>query len=145
MVIRPAAIGDIEALTDLALRSKAWWGYDETFIEKCRDELTVTPERVAAEDMRVAEVDGTIVGFVSVVDGSLEDLFVEPEHIGAGTGSALFEVAKAITRDDGLRTLRIEADPHAAAWYRSKGAIDVGEIPSGSIPGRMLPLLELRL
>ena len=145
MVIRPAAIGDIDALTDLALRSKAWWGYDETFIEKCRDELTVTSQRIAAEDMRVAEVDGAIVGFISVMDGSLEDLFVEPAHIGAGTGSALFEVAKTITRGDGHRTLRIEADPHAAAWYRSKGAVDIGEIPSGSIPGRMLPLLELRL
>lgn len=145
MVIRPAAIGDIDALTDLALRSKAWWGYDETFIEKCRDELTLTTERIAVEDIRVAEMDGVIIGFVSVMDGSLEDLFVEPDRIGAGTGSALFEVAKTITRDDGHRTLRIEADPNAARWYRSKGAIDIGEIPSGSIPGRMLPLLELRL
>jgi GNAT superfamily N-acetyltransferase len=79
------------------------------------------------------------------MDGSLEDLFVEPAHIGSGTGSALFEVAKRLTRDDGYRTLRIEADPNAAQWYRDRGAIDIGEVPSGSIPGRLLPLLELRL
>jgi SAM-dependent methyltransferase len=39
--------------------------------------------------------------------------------------------------------LTIDADPHAEAFYVAMGAARVGESPSGSIPGRMLPRLEL--
>jgi hypothetical protein len=41
--------------------------------------------------------------------------------------------------------MRIEADPHAEAFYLGRGARCVGTAPSGSIPGRMLPLLEIDL
>ena len=41
--------------------------------------------------------------------------------------------------------MTIEADPDAAPFYRRIGARDVGTAPSGSIPGRELPLLELVL
>ena len=93
MVIRPATVDDIEALTDLSLRSKAWWGYDETFIEKCRDELTMTVDRIAAEDVRVAEVDDGIVGYVSVMDGSLEDLHAEAAYVFYGLSPNLGPIA----------------------------------------------------
>jgi len=141
--LRAAWAEDAGRLTELALRSKAHWGYDEAFIEACRAELTITAERIDAETMVVAEADGRVVGFMAVAGGSLEDLFTEPEHIGTGVGSALLAAAVDATRDLGLDTLRIEADPNAADWYRSKGAVDIGTVPSGSIPGRRLPLLAL--
>ena len=35
--LRPACLSDIPALIELAVRSKAWWGYDEAFHERvCR-------------------------------------------------------------------------------------------------------------
>ncbi|MEX1286379.1 MAG: GNAT family N-acetyltransferase, partial [Acidimicrobiia bacterium] len=142
MRLRPARPADANALTDLALRSKAHWGYDAAFIEACRAELTITPERIADEAMVVAEVDGRIVGFVAVKGDSLEDLFAEPDAIGTGIGSALLAAAVDIARSNGVSELVIEADPHAVDWYRARGAIDTGTtVPSGSIPGRSLPLL----
>jgi hypothetical protein len=39
----------------------------------------------------------------------------------------------------------VDADPYAAAFYRRCGAIDVGLVPSGSIPGRFLPRLRFLL
>ena len=143
MQLRAAQPGDADHLTGLALRSKAHWGYDEAFIEACRAELTITPERIAAETIVVAEVEGDVVGFMAVVDGSLEDLFTEPAHIGTGVGSALLAAAVEAAAGDGYDSLSIEADPNAADWYRAKGAIDVGTVASGSIPGRILPLLAL--
>jgi hypothetical protein len=38
-IIRPAQADEVEALTALALRSKAHWGYDDAFMEACRAEL----------------------------------------------------------------------------------------------------------
>ena len=46
--IRPAEQAEIDALTAICHRSKAHWGYDRDFMEKCRDALTVQPERVEA-------------------------------------------------------------------------------------------------
>lgn len=143
MHLRPARPDDAEALTALALRSKAHWGYDAAFIEACRAELTVTPARIGSERMVVAEDDGRVVGFVAVAGDSLEDLFADPDHIGTGIGSALLGAAIEIVRGAGHVALSIEADPHAADWYRSKGAVDVGTVPSGSVPGRRLPHLRL--
>jgi hypothetical protein len=45
----------------------------------------------------------------------------------------------------GFTALRIDADPHAEGFYRAMGAVRVGETPSSSIPGRMLPLMTVRL
>ena len=53
--------------------------------------------------------------------------------------------AIATARASGARTLRIEADPYAEPFYQAMGAMRIGETPSGSIPGRMLPLLHLTL
>lgn len=36
-------------------------------------------------------------------------------------------------------------DPDAVPFYEAMGARHAGAVPSGSIPGRMLPLMELRL
>lgn len=147
--IRDAAADDLALLSELALRSKGHWGYDETFLEACRAELTVTPQRLRRERVRVAEDGGEVLGFASVAfDGStaeLMDLFVDPPHIGEGVGTALFEDAAALAVAGGAGTLRIEADPFAEEWYAARGAVRVGSAPSGSIPGRSLPVLELEL
>jgi len=38
LVLRPAVRAEADALSQLGLRSKAYWGYDEAFIEACRAE-----------------------------------------------------------------------------------------------------------
>lgn len=150
VTLRPAAEADIAALAELALRSKGYWGYDDAFLEACRKELTLTAPRLAAERVRVAERGGRAAGYSSLAlhpphDAELMDLFVDPDHIGGGVGRTLWDDLIGHARSAGARQLRIEADPHAAAWYRRRGARPVGEVPSGSIPGRMLPLLLLEL
>jgi hypothetical protein len=45
----------------------------------------------------------------------------------------------------GYTWLRIEADPNAVGFYRAMGAEQIGEAPSGSVPGRSLPLLAFKL
>ncbi|MEQ1867789.1 MAG: GNAT family N-acetyltransferase [Alphaproteobacteria bacterium] len=147
--LRSACEADLAALSDLCFRSKAVWGYDAAFMEACRAELTLAPRDLLESNVQVVESGGRIVGVVQVAvtgrESSLEKLFVAPEALRAGAGRKLFAWAVETARKRGARSLAIESDPGAADFYRRMGARDAGLAPSGSIPGRWLPLLKLDL
>ncbi|MFS0696204.1 GNAT family N-acetyltransferase [Streptomyces nitrosporeus] len=147
--VREGRPGDAAALTALALRSKAHWGYDEEFLAACREELAMEPAEVTSRRTAVAERDGRILGFATLEGrpprGAVGMMFVEPDAIGQGVGRLLFSRTAAEARRLGFRTLTIDADPNAEPFYTAMGAVRVGAVPSGSIPGRVLPLLELTL
>lgn len=149
ITLRPARVSEVDDLTELCLRSKASWGYDASFMEACRAELTMTPEKIETSHVQVAEIEGKIVGVARVCfangEAELAALFVEPRAQRTGLGRALFDWAVAECRAHGVATMSIEADPDAAVFYRRMGARDVGSVPSGSIPGRLLPKLEIVL
>lgn len=149
LTLRAARADELEALTYLCLRSKAVWGYDRTFMDACRDELTLTQEDLRTTRLQVAERDGRVIGVAQVVaEGAtayLEKLFVEPGQMRVGAGRTLFEWARAAAAELRATHLTIVADPGAAPFYRRMGACDAGVAPSGSIPGRALPRLRLNL
>jgi GNAT superfamily N-acetyltransferase len=137
------------ALSELCMRSKAVWGYDKEFMKACRDELTITPDMLNSSHLQVAESNGCVIGVAQVTlepdFAELSKLFVEPTRLRCGAGRRLFDWAMRTAREAGAPNLVIGADPQAAGFYRRMGAIDAGTVPSGSIPGRRLPLLKLRL
>jgi GNAT superfamily N-acetyltransferase len=149
LTLRAATLADTSALTDLALRAKASWGYDAAFMEACREELTITPNMLAAWRFWVAELGGVVVGTVALdAEGQtaqLEFFFVDPAHQGLGIGRALMTAFNAACRDLGFMRVEVDADPNAEAIYRRMGYHTVGYAPSGSIPGRMLPRMQLTL
>jgi GNAT superfamily N-acetyltransferase len=144
---RSAEAAECDALSSLALRSKAHWGYDNDFLEACRAELTVNAADFSHLLVTVAEESGAIVGFYALAtdppDGELCLFFVEPSRIGTGIGRALWHDAVATAARVGLSRLRIESDPFAEAFYLAMGAARVGEAPSRSIPDRSLPVLSI--
>jgi GNAT superfamily N-acetyltransferase len=149
LALRPARPEEGPALTELCLRSKAVWGYDDAFMAACRKELTLTSASILASRVQVAELDGRLAGMAELRSAGdtaqLEKLFVEPDMLRTGTGRKLFDWAKATARATGATALLIEADPDAAEFYRRMGAVDDGLVPSGSIPGRLIPRLNLPL
>jgi len=149
LTIRVPTIAELSGLSDLCFRSKAVWGYDEEFMEACRGELSFAPRDLASTSIAVAEHDGKPIGVaqVKVVDGKADllKLFVEPTALRSGIGKALLVWVTGVAKRLGATQLTIEADPDAAPFYRRMGAYDVGEAPSGSVPGRMLPKLAMNL
>ena len=141
---------DATALSELALRSKGYWGYDAAFLEACRDELTLTADQVAATRV-VRAPGGAVRGFHLLAPdragdpdrGELLMLFVDPPAIGSGVGRVLVDDAIRHAARLGWSALRVESDPGAEGFYVAIGARRVGTVPSGSVPGRELPLLEL--
>ena len=88
--LRPGLPGEADALSALALRSKAHWGYSAGFLEACRRELTLAESQLPSVTAAVA--DDTIAGFSLLEgdgpDGELAMLFVDPPWIGRGLGDA---------------------------------------------------------
>ena len=147
--VRQPTLYELSKLSELCLRSKAVWGYDKDFIEACRAELTLRPEDLIETRMVVAEVANSTVGVAQVkvadTEADLLKLFVEPSNLHSGTGRLLFDWACVQAKEMGANRLLIDADPDAAPFYRHMGCHDVGVVPSGSIPGRMLPRLAFGL
>jgi GNAT superfamily N-acetyltransferase len=149
LAIRTPRADELPGLGDLCLRSKAVWGYDETFMAACRAELSFEAGDLLATQIAVLELDNERLGVaqVKVVDteADLLKLFVDPTALRRGAGKILFDWAADVARKMGARRLFIEADPGAAPFYRRMGARDAGFAPSGSIAGRMLPRLVFEL
>jgi GNAT superfamily N-acetyltransferase len=146
---RPASPEEAEAISALALRSKAHWGYPPEQMEVFRRELVLPPEEVVRRRAHVTEQAGQIVGFYTLVGRTndfveLEHLFIDPSHLGRGLGTKLFRHACALAQELGFHRLIIQSDPHAAGFYEAMGAHPEGEIPS-SIPGRHIPLFTVEL
>jgi hypothetical protein len=128
--IQRALQGDASILTRIAFAGKAHWGYPDRWMERWREDLTITPEYVHQNEVHVAIAEGGPAGFYALVGEGrrveLEHLWVLPERMGKGVG--------------------IEADPNAEGFYKRMGASHVGEIVY-EIDGRerVLPLLAMYL
>ncbi|MFJ1748185.1 GNAT family N-acetyltransferase [Streptomyces sp. NPDC088116] len=137
MRIREARPDEAQVLSGLALRSKAHWGYDDSFLAACADELTLSATDVTARRVIVAqdEESGELLGVASLEgeppDGTLGLLFVEPHAIGRGIGRTLYAHVLDAARDLGFERLTIDSDPHAVDFYRALGARPVlgGPLP----------------
>jgi GNAT superfamily N-acetyltransferase len=147
--LRDARQAELPTLSELCLRSKAVWGYDDAFMLACRTELTLRPDELQSTHLQVAERDCAVVGLAQVkvtgADAELLKLFVEPALLGSGVGRRLLAWATATAQNLGAVRMIIEADPGAAAFYERMGARRAGFAPSQSVPGRMLPRLQIEL
>ncbi|MFF8268655.1 GNAT family N-acetyltransferase [Streptomyces sp. NPDC016562] len=144
--VRAARADEAEDLTALVMRSKAHWGYDAGFLAVCAGELRIRPDEVTARRIVVAEDgSGSVLGLASLEGtpprAALGLLFVEPAVIGQGVGRLLYRDALRRAVELGVRELVIDADPHAAGFYRAMGAVgtpdgrDDGSGDHGSRPG----------
>lgn len=144
--VRAARRDEAGLLTELALRSKAHWGYGRRLLDTWRADLTIAPEYITAHRVIVAQAGGRVLGFCAVSgkppEGELDHMWVDPDAIGRGVGRRLWEHALEAARAAGCTALRIEAEPHAEGFYLAMGARRIGEVASESVAGRTLPLLR---
>jgi GNAT superfamily N-acetyltransferase len=152
LCIRRARIDEAPRLSELCVRSKASWGYDEAFMALAGVVLEVSADQIERGDVWVAiGADGETAGVVALGPGDrpdtldLDKLFVEPQRIRTGVGRALIAHAIDEARRRGSRRLTILSDPHAAGFYENNGARLIGEAPSDAIPGRSVPFYEIEL
>lgn len=148
LTIRPARGGDGDVLTELALASKGHWGYDRSFLERARAELTIDDTTIVSASIFVLERGEEPVGFYGLVGapplGRLEWLFVEPAWIGHGYGRLLWDDALTRARAAGFTELLVESDRYAEGFYLAMGASRIAATVS-PVDGAQLPLLRVAL
>jgi N-acetylglutamate synthase-like GNAT family acetyltransferase len=143
--IRRAKVDEAEALTNIAIKSEAYWGYDDEYMEKFKSVYKVTEEFLNNNPTFVIEKDGDITGFYGVLtedyETSLEYFFIEPKYIGHGYGKLLWKHLIENCKNLGLKEFSIITSPQAKDFYVKMGAILCGEVESLFKKGRMIPLL----
>ncbi len=148
MKIRKASIEDASKLTAIAHDAKRHWGYPEHWIKHWQDDLTISPEYVASNQVYVAEHEGELLGFYALIirhdKAELDHMWVTPAHIGTGVGKELFLHAMQRAARENVSEVEIEADPNVEGFYRKMGAYRTGETVS-EIDGqsRTLPRLTI--
>ena len=158
-LIRKADPGEHTLLTTIAFQAKCHWKYPQEYYEIWKDELTITEAYIRQNIVYVAEISGTVAGFYSIVDNDedfhsgevfvpkgfwLEHLFIMPEYHNRGIGQSMMKHAVKIAREKGIESLLIFADPFAKGFYDKIGARYLHDSKS-SIPGRMIPVYELKI
>lgn len=148
--IRRAVPDEAELLSELAFRSKSYWGYSKDFMEFFRAELTYTTDDIVNEHFFIAFDNSDPLGFYGLnklteYEFELEALFVEPDFIGKGVGRALMNHAKTTAKELGGKKITILGDPNAQSFYQRSGGQYIGNRESDSIPGRFLPLFLIEL
>lgn len=148
MKIRKASTEDANTLTRIAHEAKRHWGYPEHWIKHWQDDLTITPDFVATNQVYVAEREGELLGFYALIvrkeKAELDHMWVAPEHIGTGVGKELFIHAMQNAAKQNISEVGILSDPNAEGFYKKMGAHEVGETIS-EIDGkpRSLPRLTV--
>lgn len=100
------------------------------------------------QSVRVAEIDGEIVGAVGVNPaGVIWMLYVLPGYQGYGVGSVLYDAAIGTIRSAGSRKAVLEvlaANENAVAFYRARGWVPEGR-RTEHIPGFRFTALRMGL
>lgn len=143
--IRDARRDEREMLRDLHQRSSLVWETDRPHLQAHPELFGIAAQVIAERRARVAVgVAGGLLGF-SVISRlepgvcELDDLFVAPEAMRCGVGTALVEdvVARAVAAGD--CEIAVTANPDALGFYER-----VGFISGESVPTRFRPGVRMR-
>jgi GNAT superfamily N-acetyltransferase len=107
-----------------------------------------SPRGLARKDVYVASANDKVLGWAAAIQQGdvlwLDDLWIDPEWMGQGIGSRLFQHAMQVGRQLGAARMEWEAEPNALGFYEKMGGRYVrdGDL---SLWGRVNPVMGLDL
>jgi GNAT superfamily N-acetyltransferase len=144
IAIRSAISADSLELADVYRRSSLSNAGDRAALLSHPDVLDYDDRALNDERVRVAVVDGRVVGFATLLAtgriGELEDLFVHPDWMRRGIGRALVLDAIAGARRQGLMRIDVTANRHAFGFYEKVGFATYGITQTTFGPGHRMSL-----
>ena len=96
------------------------------------DIIDLDPEMIARNEVFVAEADGRVVGFATIIahdgnDAELEGIFVEPSEWRKGIGMALIHQIEREAKAWGANRLHVVANRRVEGFYKAAGFVVTGE------------------
>ena len=145
MIVK-AKISDAKTLSEIAMISKAYWGYTKEQLNSWIPDLTISENMISEMFVYKFISNQEIVGFYILNQPQenyieLEFLFVHPNCIGKGVGNQLIQHAFFEAKRLNCKHITVLSDPNAADFYKSKGFYEIDKKES-SISGRFLPILQ---
>ncbi len=132
--MRDARAEELGALRELAVRSLAWWGYDEPRLAAWHAPADIS-------ETFVAEAGGELAGWAGLRPGAkkgeleLPALYVDPGLMRRGVGSLLLAEARRRAVRAGARRLVAVGDPNAEPFFRETGGRMTGRDAAPDLPG----------
>jgi GNAT superfamily N-acetyltransferase len=146
--IRSARPDEGERLREIAIAAKAYWGHDEDWVRSWAGRGDFSAEALMSKPTLVADFAGRAIAFAMLIPKGevawLDDLWVEPDYIGRGVGTRLFETAADRARELGAKRMEWEAEPNAVGFYERRGGRYVRDSEETEL-GRVLPVMGLEL
>jgi len=146
--IRPAHPHEGERLRAVAIAAKGYWGYDPDLVRQWAAMGDFSADGLRKREVYVAEAEGHAIGWAALIAKGeliwLDDLWVEPEWVGKGTGSLLFRYSVEHAIRLGGKRLEWEAEPNAVGFYEKLGGRYLRD-SEPSLWGRVIPVMGLDL
>ncbi len=122
---QPQDLGEMQRLYFQAIRLVCVRNYTPEQVEAWAPEkpdLERWRQKLAGEEVVIAELAGEIVGFCSwAATGFLDFLYVHHAHQRQGIASALYRAAESALRAKGLKRLHTEASLTAQPFFARQG------------------------
>ena len=133
IVIRPALLAERSSLEALQWRASLANPGDRDSLLANPDAIVMPIEQIEEGHVFVAQLEGEIVGFASVLpredrNAELDALFVEPARWQQGIGRLLVDHCAGVARGRASRILHVVGNPHAEAFYVACGFRSTGTV-----------------
>ncbi len=150
MKIKKATIHDSGILTEITMKSKAYWGYSEEQIMEWENFLTISIDYIEKNSVYKLIINNSIIGYYSYFKTEkdsikLDNLFILPKYIGLGYGKKLMQdFINRIQTENSIKKITLDSEPNAEIFYQKIGFVKVGEFET-SIKNRFMPIMEMYL
>jgi ribosomal protein S18 acetylase RimI-like enzyme len=92
-------------------------------VHSSAEEIKYAGDMIEAGWIKVAKLDGKVVGFIAVYEETIYALYVLPDLQNQGIGTQLLDTAKA--DNDTLKLWSYAENTQATRFYRLRGFVDV--------------------
>ena len=149
-IFRRAQDQDLISLNEKLRLSKAYWGYDQIFMDAFMEKFALSEKYLQNNIVYVMSQSTNNIGFFSFVfheDHSLEldHFFVSPDYIGRGFGRKMWNACCDVAQELDVEEFILWADPEAEGFYSKMGCTKIGVKESPLMPNRYPPIMCFKL
>lgn len=150
VIFRRAGEEDLISLNQTLRSSKAYWGYDQEFMDAFMEKFGLSEQYLQDNIVYLMSQSSRDIGYFSFIfheEHSLEldHFFISPEYIGKGFGRKMWEACCEVAQELHVEEFTLWADPEAEGFYSKVGCRKIGVKKSPFMPNRYPPIMSFKL
>lgn len=147
LIFRRAFEREIDELNAISFNSEMIWGFDPNYMDKFKQEYSLTKEYLKENLVWVIELNTKVIGFCAIKENNssvaeLEYFYVKARYIKKGYGKAMWNYMIDACSQLKYTELHFVTSPEASSFYLKLGAELVSTTESLLKRGRIIPELK---